>query len=145
MRKRPEMGVQLRGGKRPAIAALGEASGRRPVWRFGLIDHNGPYPWDWDAFVTHFPKLMDLEGKPWDEFVRDGTVGAKSIPLAGGSYKRAALNRLERLKLDDVDALWELRMGGAPRFWGIRDLQCFHFLWWDPEHKVCPSKRDWDN
>ena len=82
---------------------------------------------------------MDMESKDWIAFAHDGSVGAKRIPL--DHLKDEATKRLNKLQFDDAEALWELRVGGKPRFWGVRLGSCFHFLWWDPEHKVCPTKK----
>lgn len=134
----PRQKVMVPTDKRPRLPVKG-APGGRPSWRFGHCDHNGPWAWNWDGFHDHFDKLMAMEAKNWTEFTHSGSVGAKRIRLdnLGGD----AQTRLFRLDFDDADALWELRVGGKPRLWGVRSENCFHFLWWDPEHTVSPSRR----
>jgi len=39
-----------------------------------------------------------------------------------------------------IETLVSLRIMGAVRIWGIRVHNCFKVLWWDPEHKIFPSK-----
>ncbi len=89
--------------------------------------------------MQHLQKLIDFESKPWAEFTTSGTIGAKRIPLA--DLGSDAQKRLRKIEYDDADALWELRVGGKPRFWGVRIGNCLYFVWWDPEHHVCPVKR----
>jgi hypothetical protein len=43
------------------------------------------------------------------------------------------------LRHDDFDELWRFRFDGLHRLWGLRLDDWFYALWWDPEHKVCPS------
>lgn len=55
-------------------------------------------------------------------------------------FVSAAQARIEELQLD-VDELFRFRFTGTQRLWGIRDRERFKILWWDPDHKVCPSKK----
>jgi hypothetical protein len=137
--KRPRTKVAIPTGKQPRLPAR-EVPDDRPSWRFADCDNDGEWAWDWQAFLNHFDTLMAMEGTAWGQLGKTGTIGsAKHIPLA--NLCRDAQTRLERLGLDDADALWELRLGGKPRLWGRRLGHCLHFLWWDPEHTVCPSTK----
>jgi len=51
-----------------------------------------------------------------------------------------ARKKLLALKLDDFE-LWRLRFGGDERFWGVKINHIFYALWYDPLHKVCPSRK----
>jgi hypothetical protein len=33
-------------------------------------------------------------------------------------------------------------MGARERLWGFRRGSVFHVVWWDPDHKVCPTAPD---
>lgn len=56
------------------------------------------------------------------------------------TLSRAAVERLTDLHLEEfVDNLYSLRLNNTHRIIGIRDRQVFQILWWDPDHKVCPS------
>jgi hypothetical protein len=136
--KLPRQKVSVPTDKRPRLPIKGAPDGR-PTWRFGHRDEAGPWGWTWDGFHDHFDKLMDMEAKNWPEFTHTGTVGAKRIPL--DHLCDQVQTRLLRLQFDDADALWELRVGGKPRLWGVRIENCFHFLWWDPQHTVSRSRR----
>jgi len=50
-----------------------------------------------------------------------------------------ALDRLRKIKQDDVEALVSLHLSGKERVWGIRQGEVLKVLWWDAEHLVCPS------
>ena len=51
-----------------------------------------------------------------------------------------ARTRLASLHVDDMDELWRFRFGAKMRIWGARYGREFRVLWWDPQHKICPSK-----
>lgn len=123
--------------KRPAEERF--PADEKVSYRFGMCDDGGDWPWSWDAIASHLSKLTDFETKTWPEITTTGTVGAKRIPTA--NLDTPAQARLRKIKRDDTDALWELRMGGKLRFWGQRHGSCMCFIWWDPDHTVCPSRR----
>jgi hypothetical protein len=65
----------------------------------------------------------------------------KSYPIEN-LPTRAAQQRLVDLNLDDQTALWRLRLTGTARLYGLMyDDAVFHVLWWDPDHKVWPSRK----
>ena len=68
-----------------------------------------------------------------------GPSGNKAIPIE--HLCSDAQNRLRDLGLDDYDEVWEMRIGGKERVWGLRDASVMLLLWWDPEHEVCPSEK----
>jgi len=88
-----------------------------------------------DAMET-LKRLGELETVPWNEL---HATGSHSIPVS--KLIRKAQRRLESLKLDDFQEIYSLRMSGKKRLWGIRVGSILRFLWWDPEHKICPSKK----
>lgn len=148
---KPRQGGEPRGRKRPAVAARPEAA-RRPhlaptagdhatlAWRIGTVDRNGPWGWDkvtQSELVAIHERCADWETMRQGEFFGPG--GNKLIPTDHLCPRARA--RLEELELDDVDGLWELRVGGQPRVWGFRLDNVFRFLWWDPRHEVCPSTK----
>ena len=48
---------------------------------------------------------------------------------------------LKRLKIDDIDSLFSLRLDGTLRIFGIRKQNYLQILWVDQNHEVCPSKK----
>lgn len=138
------------GGKRPASRVTGAAVKRpatardrdgdnRLSWRIALMDLDGPWPWTMTpAKVLQVrSKIAEFERQTWAELSQQHVPRLKRIAL--DSLCTAAQNRLVHLKKDDVDGLWELRLAGQERVWGLRQADIFYLLWWDPDHQVCPS------
>jgi hypothetical protein len=72
-------------------------------------------------------------------FSNDGKIGKDydipTIPSAG------ARRRLEELEYDDRDKISRLQITGERRLYGFREGSRFYALWWDPHHKIWPSKK----
>ena len=68
-------------------------------------------------------------------------VKKRDHPIERNKIITEAQQRLEELQRDDVDELWRLRFTGQQRLWGIRNQRVFRILWWDPEHKICPTTK----
>jgi hypothetical protein len=119
-------------------AAPEQAEHSRPVWRVGLIDWEGPYGWgalESAATVRElWARLRDFESMTWVDI---GRAGSHNVALDQLSTEARA--RLAELKLDDVDELFSLRLAGKLRAWGFREANVLRFLWWDPDHQVCPA------
>lgn len=110
------------------------------VWRFARMDFEGP--WGWKRLGAGHVDTVHSKCASWEK-LRTGEMfgrgGNKLIPLERLAPEAQA--RLREIKADDLDALWELRVGGKPRIWGTRSEHIFDLIWWDPEHTVCPSKK----
>lgn len=142
-RKRPARREDPTGRKRPAFSGepLGELpEGTRIAWRFSRVDFDGE--WGWSSLepgalgVVH-DKLCSFETMNESELF--GRGGHKRIAVESVCSRAQA--RLVAIEQDDLDHLWELRLGGKPRVWGARQGHVFFPIWWDPEHTVCPSKK----
>ena len=124
-----------RGGSK--IANYGEAHFR---WRTSGIDCSGPFGWEnanHELLFSHIvPKLHEFEMMLWREVEGDAHHSCE----VDGMCKEAQ-RRLIELGKDDCDTLFSLRFKGIERVWGIRDRQILNLLWWDPEHRVYPSKK----
>lgn len=132
--KQPRSVVQATGAKRPKRLPL--PASKTLSWAFKLCDEDSTdWPWDFDHFLDALSQFRALEGMTWDEAA--GGKKVKDIPI--GSIDAAAERRLRTLNLDDYESLWEVRLQGKPRFWGVRDGAVLYFIWSDPEHTVCPS------
>ncbi len=66
--------------------------------------------------------------------------GAKHKPIPAGHLCDEAQRRLVELELDEFDELFRFRLGNMARLWGVIDEGVFYAIWWDPDHRVCPSK-----
>lgn len=114
----------------------------RPVWRFGLVDWDGPFGWsrlDPAAVRDVHQKLTSYEGQRWGEIKgsRNNHCGSMEID----KLSPEARARLEEIRLDDTAHLFKLNCGGPARIWGIADRNMLQILWWDPEHKVYPTEK----
>lgn len=113
-----------------------------PTWSFRHLDHEGPYGWgdlkSRDMLLQILERLRMLEGLNWTSIVKD--TGSHNVSLAHASFCSEARQRLRRLQ-HFVDELFSLRVQGKPRIWGIKDGKVLRIIWWDPEHKICPSTK----
>lgn len=115
-------------------------SRRRISWRFGDAEVEGPWGWHRltaaDVAELH-GKLSSIEKMEWGE----ATSGGYPMKMCRLDNAPAHLmGRLEETQRDDIDCLFEIRLGNMPRIWGARRGDVFHVLWWDPEHEVWPSQ-----
>jgi hypothetical protein len=75
----------------------------------------------------------------WQEIrIRDKDKN-HAIPVA--DLTREAQDRLAEIGQDDVDELFSLRLSAKERIFGILDESVMRVLWWDPDHRVCPSPK----
>lgn len=75
----------------------------------------------------------------WSEILVDSKKQNHTIPIP--ELSKEAQSRLREIGNDDIDTLISLRLSGKRRVWGIRTGSTLSILWWDPEHRVCPSKK----
>lgn len=115
-----------------------------------MLDHEATGAWTWDIDRADMMEIMDflseMEKRTWSEIRRDMAGGNrrrgekhKFIPLA--SLCKEARTRLAEIELDDQDQLFRFRLGNLKRLWGVilPDDHMFYLLWWDSQHRVCPS------
>jgi hypothetical protein len=108
------------------------------------VEHDGA--WSWKQLGSNvdsvFEVLRSLEASTWTE-IRNASGGRRGYhhgqPVE--TLSKEAQARLTRLGLDELDELFRFRVGGTGRLWGIVQGQDFFFLWWDPDHKVAPTKK----
>lgn len=139
--KNPAVAVEISTVKRPA--AVASVQDRHLTWRFSLMDMTGPWPCgalSAQIALKVRQQLASYEKKTWEESQGSGSAGTlKKISI--GELPTPAKQRLERLKLDDFGDVWELRLGGKPRVWGLRHDDVCYLLWWDPDHSVFPAAK----
>ena len=116
------------------------ATQNTPVWVFGRVDLDGR--WCWTHLSSNdlrqiIQRLGNLERMTWSEIEQS----TKSHFVKVDDLIKEANDRLAEIKQDDVDELFSLRVTNIIRLWGIRVGEEFHFLWCDPNHEVCPSKK----
>ena len=109
------------------------------AWRFSGADKGGPFGWAIqpdEKFREVMEKLHEFERKNWSDIIK-----AKSHPIAVNDLSKAARDRLANIKRDDVDELMSFRLTGPNRVWCIQAGNIMRALWWDPDHKICPTKK----
>lgn len=108
-------------------------------WNTKTADLGGEYGWDRVELKTLFseiiPKLQQYETMTWGE-----VEGKKSHFIDVDNCSKEAQKRLKEIDLDDLEQLFSLRIGGRERVFGWRRGSVFYVLWWDPDHKIFPSK-----
>ena len=116
---------------------------RRPVWRFELFDHDGPWSFAAgltpDVLVDLLRKLANFERMTIGELFHTGEEPGKHYDV--DDMPTHVKNRLTDIERDDETRLSRLRLDGTCRLYGVLREHIFHVLWWDPEHEVYPSPK----
>lgn len=120
--------------------------GDHPIWIFTQIDKSGDFSFDirriGDNSSLILDKIINYSSMTWGEIQRhthdDGR--SKHHFIRPDTLSSAAIKRLEAKELmDQSDNLYSFAFTNLMRIIGIRDGALFKVLWYDPEHKVCPS------
>lgn len=141
-RKKPKHSFQPKPRKKPRTVEDPTAYRRERVrWSFevfdgGIVWHDGGYTAEpFNLIAGH---LKSFEQRTWGE-VEANRRHDHAIPVA--NLVVDAGKRLRELTLEDNDYLLRLRFTGTQRVWGFRRGALFMVLWWDPQHKICPSRK----
>lgn len=110
----------------------------KPSWRFSTVDKGGPFAWPigQKEELEIVGKLHHFDSMLWSEI-----EGDDHHFINIGSLSKEAQQRLQDIKQDDVDEVFSFHLKGKPRIICIRDRHIAKLLWFDKEHKVCPSKK----
>ena len=130
------------------LGVADDAGGLHPTWRFSLLDQEYSDGWWWPDDPAELLGIMtflgEMERLTWKEIRALMTGGNrrrgalhKDIPVS--SLCTVAQQRLIVLSMDDFDQVFRFRRGNLPRLWGVIMDAVFYPIWWDPEHKICPS------
>lgn len=139
MRKRPNLKTTPppAGPHHPGLRETPDVVKHAPlVWGLERVDFEGEWGWlnlDRDDIHGLHRELVKLEGETLEELLK--TQRIKDIPAQ--HMVRGARARLELLGLHERDTLWELRLRGKRRAWGLVEGAVFYFLWWDPRETAC--------
>lgn len=141
-----EIPLKLRG------IAAGEGDAHRPLWRLSLLDQQHDGSWSWKITPETLQKIIvfltDMERLTWREIWAQQAGGNRR---RGNKHKyipvdhlcSEAQKRLDALGIVEWDSLFRFRTGGMERLWGVisdEEPRVFYPIWWDPGHRVCPSK-----
>ena len=109
------------------------------MWRFSGADRNGDFAWssldDPASYKRVLEKLHEFETMTERDI---GLAGCHAVDVSGCCDQ--AKSRLQEIELDDLDQLYSFRITGAERVWCRTLGNLMLVLWWDPEHRVYPSK-----
>jgi hypothetical protein len=115
--------------------------GQRPSWRVRRMEMADPFGWhrlDPRTLRAVRDKLGNFETMTWREIL--GAAGGQNHFISVDKLVPEARRRLIQLKLEDIDELLSLRLSGKQRVWGILSEGVAALLWWDPDHRICPSR-----
>lgn len=141
-RKQPKLPPKKEPAKKPKIVAPPDDSPEdgHIHFRFRLFDSEFKTTENTgeDCFYEIGQKLRALAVQGWS-----GIAQRKDLHHRVGfdSLAKEANSRIRELKLDDEDGLFSLRLEGIKRVYGITRGSTFYVIWWDPKHRVCPSKK----
>jgi hypothetical protein len=138
--------------RRLAGIAAGEGHEYRPLWRLSLLDQDHAGSWSWEVSPETLRKIIafltEMERLTWQEIRAQQTGGKKrrgakhkDIPVE--SLCAEAQQRLQELGIVEWECLFRFRTGNMERLWGVisdEEPRVFYPIWWDPDHRVCPSK-----
>lgn len=126
--------------KKQAKGIPSETFDEKVQWCFELFDN---YIWHGNdyqerTFRSVADGLKQYSNRTWKDI---NSNRSRDHYVAKDKLSHDAQRRLKKLKMDDIDNLWRFRFGGALRIWGIKAGKVFRVLWWDPQHKICPSEQ----
>jgi hypothetical protein len=106
------------------------------TWALARVDFEGK--WGWAKLLADeaeplHKELSVYEGQTLHTLVKGQKI--KDIPAA--NMCREARDRLVLLGLEEYDTLWELRLNGKRRVWGVIHGSTYYLLWWDPKETAC--------
>ncbi len=111
-----------------------------PAWRITALEMVDPFGWhaiDRDAMLNIRLKLVDFESMTIGEIFTRARWQNHGVDV--DQLCLEARKRLADIGHGDLDQVHTLRLSGKQRIWGILRQNAFNLLWWDPEHRICPS------
>lgn len=110
-------------------------------WRFGHVDHGGPWGFggvDPQTFLAILAKLKEFESMTVMELIQSRKAYQEYI--LPSKLLPEALRRLHDLGFGYMEKIGRFELSGKERLYGFMEGNIFHVLWWDPEHEVYEYK-----
>lgn len=116
---------------------------KKPVWRFGDFDWDGPYglaavAYCADSFVGHIRShLSNYETMTWAEILKatgGRSHGNNSHEIRRNLFKREVQQMLTNKGIH-ADTLFSLRLDAGTRIYGVRYGEVLNLVFFDPFHK----------
>ncbi len=79
--------------------------------------------------------LQSHEGLTW----QDVKEKKHCHPWGLDEIPKECFNRLEERQID-IEQLYQIGLGNKPRIIGYKDRAIFYLMWWDAEHRFCPTE-----
>ncbi len=115
-----------------------EWESQKPSWNFSMMDRDGQWSWknvSYGKWIEIVNKLQEFENLSWTQIKEKGSHQIEVYKIV-----KEARQRLTLLNQDDTDFVFSLRLTGKNRIFGILRSNVLNFVWWDPNHEICPSK-----
>lgn len=135
--KHPTARESPRGGREPRTAPIPKLG--PPQWSFVLVDIGARWSFSkmkGRELARVLKRLGEFEKMTWAVIEAAGSHFVEVSKIINDARKR-----LSKIKLEDTDSFFSLRMNGKRRIWGIRKRHILYILWWDPNHEVYPSSK----
>jgi hypothetical protein len=84
-------------------------------------------------------KLANFETMTWREILLDAKKQNHNVSV--DKLIKEDQDRLFEIFSEQLDELTSLRLTGKGRVWGKVDEGVMDLLWWDAEHRICPSHK----
>lgn len=81
--------------------------------------------------------LQEYEGLTWQQ-VRERNEN--NHPWDFMSLPPELRKRLQELKLDYLQELYQIALARKPRIWGYKEISIFYLIWYDPHHEGYKTK-----
>ena len=121
--------------KHPFYQGQPNIDNRYLAWRFSSADIGGPF----SCADLSFPDLQSL----WERLRAFEGMNVSQLRDTGSFHEiftvtlsKEAKQRLQQIKLDDIEALYSFRIDGTCRLWCIKHENLMAMLWWDKSHRV---------
>jgi hypothetical protein len=129
--KQPKVAITPAPTKAPKFSTDPKINGAPMVWRFSHGDKDGPFSWDAiyqsDDLTDVIQRLSAVESLT-EKNIQES--GSHRIELS--ALSKAAQDRLVKIKHDDLDSLFSIRVTGKKRIFCIHHGNIMRVLWYDP-------------
>ena len=135
--KRPILPSDIQTPKIPVYLGSPNLKSGHLSWRFSSADIDGPFScgqFTHDDFTQFWDRLRAFENMNVAQF--RAAQSFHGVPTT--NISRKAKERLEEIRLDDIDIIWGFRIMGTCRLWCMRHENLLSVLWWDRKHEVYP-------
>lgn len=120
---------------------------KKPSWKFRRFD-SACELWGMNTLNDNLQIVMDglksYEDLTWQQIMsatHDKKGKSKNHDVELSDLTNTARRRLNKIKADDIQSVFSLRLNNLFRIIGILEGAILNILWIDPKHEVCETKR----